>query len=113
MIKGKRLSRVDGLNVLRDAYDLIRDKKKDFMCLAIESAGKMHGVGRRVSAIEIIPELDLFRPCGKNPGDAWFPLERRDERLRILKRLIIFYERDRHDGIIDGVIGRIRLFFNV
>lgn len=35
---------------------------------------------------------------------------KRDERLRILKRLIIFYEKNRHDGITDGVIGRIRSF---
>jgi hypothetical protein len=113
MKKGKRLSRADGLNVLRDAYDLIRDEKENFMCLAIKSAGIMHGVGRGVSAIEMIPELDLFRPCGKSPGDAWFPIENRDERLRILKRLIIFYEKNRHDGIADGMIGRIRSFFNI
>lgn len=31
MKKEKRLSRADGLNVLRDAYDLIRDEKEDFM----------------------------------------------------------------------------------
>lgn len=113
MKKGKRLSRADGLNVLRDAYDLIRDEKENFMCSAIKSAGIMHRVGCGISAIEMIPELDLFRPCGKNPGDAWFPMRKRDERLRILKRLIIFYERNRHDGITDGVIGRIRSFFNV
>lgn len=48
MKKKKRLSRADGLNVLRDAYDLIRDEKEDFMCLAIKSAGIMHGVECRV-----------------------------------------------------------------
>lgn len=113
MKKGKRLSKADGLNVLRDAYDLIRDEKEDLMCLAIKSAGIMHRVGRGVSAIEMIPELDLFRPYEKSPGEAWFPMGKRDERLRILKRLIIFYEKNRHDDITDGVIGRIRSFFNV
>lgn len=61
----------------------------------------------------MIPELDLFRPCGKSPGDAWFPSEMRDKRLRILKRLIMFYEKNRHDGIADRMIWRIRLFFNI
>ena len=64
----------------------------------------MHGVECRVSAIEMIPELDLFMPRGKSPGDAWFPSEMRGKRLRILKRLIMFYEKNRHDGIADGMI---------
>lgn len=74
MRKGKRLSKADGLNVLRDAYDLIRDEKEDFMCSAIKSAGIMHRVGRGVSAIEMIPELDLFRPYEKvreKHGSRW------------------------------------------
>lgn len=73
MRKGKRLSKADGLNVLRDAYDLIRDEKEDFMCSAIKSAGIMHRVGRGVSAIEMIPELDLFRPYEKKSGRSMVP----------------------------------------
>lgn len=113
MRKGKRLSRADGLNVLREAYDLIMEKKENFICLAIKSAGKKYGFGRHASAEEMIPELDLLRPYGKSPGNAWFPVKEREERLRILRRLIIFYERNRHDGIADGVIGKIRSFFNI
>ena len=87
MKKEKRLSRADGLNVLRDAYDLIRDEKEDFMCLAIKSAGIMHGVECRVSAIEMIPELDLFRPCGKSPGDAWFPSEMKGQEVTYIEKI--------------------------
>lgn len=61
----------------------------------------------------MIPELDLFMPRGKSQGDAWFPSEMRGKRLRILKRLIMFYEKNRHDGIADGMIWRIRLFLNI
>lgn len=113
MRKGKRLSRADGLNVLRTAYDLIMEEKENFICLAIRSAGKKYGVGRHASAEEMIPELDLLRPYDRSPGNAWFPVKERKERLRILRRLIAFYERDRHESVIDRVARRIRSFFNV
>lgn len=66
MKKGKRLSRAEGLEVLRDAYGLIGDKKEDFICLAIKSAGMDRGIWRDVSAMDMIPELELLMPEGKN-----------------------------------------------
>lgn len=114
MRKEKRLSRADGLEVLRVARDLIRDKKEHFMCLAIKSAGMARGVEYDVSAMEMIPELELFRPEGKDPDSAWFESSERHERLRILDRLITFYERNRcDDGVIDRIMGKMRSFFYV
>lgn len=87
MKKEKRLSRADGLNVLRDAYDLIRDEKEDFMCLAIKSAGIMHGVKCRVSAIEMIPELDFFQAMREKSGRRMVPVGNEGQEVTYIEKI--------------------------
>lgn len=94
MRKEKRLSRADALEVLRMARGFIEARQEDFICIAIyEALNRKHIKRRWRSAIDLIPELDRYRPVGKRPLMAWWPIEERQTRLDILGDLIDMYEK--------------------
>ena len=56
MKKGKRLSKADGLRVLTEAYDSIKNYSESCMCIAIVESADMLGLAHDDDlAYELIP----------------------------------------------------------
>lgn len=73
MKKEKRLSKADGLKVLKEAYNLIKNGSYTYMCRAIEmTAVELSLADISCVALHLIPELKMFKPVNKRNSDFWF-----------------------------------------
>lgn len=112
MKKEKRLSKADGLRVLTEAYDSIKNYSENCMCIAIVESANMLGLSHDDDlAYELIPELRMFKPIDKNLNSFWFNLDERDKRLSILKTLIDIYNDNDHPDILERIDRKIRSIF--
>lgn len=112
MKKGKRLSRAEGLEVLKRAYRLIKEGRESAMCIAIKMAADETGVDdERSRSIELIPELRMFKPIGKNINSFWFHYSEIDTRLYILHTLIDIYNGTDSPDIVERIARKIRSVF--
>lgn len=112
MIKGKRLSRADGLKVLKEAYNLIKNGSYPYMCRAIEMAAvELSLADISCVALYLIPELKMFKPVNKRNSDFWFHESKRDVRLYIISTLIDIYNGDDHPDIVERIARKIRSIF--
>ena len=89
MRKGRRLSKADGLKVLKEAYNLIKNGSYSYMCRAIEMAAvKLSLADISCVALYLIPELKMFKPVNRKNGDFWFHSSKKNIRLHIIDTLI-------------------------
>lgn len=112
MRKGRKLSEADGLRVLTEAYDSIKNYSESCMCIAIVKSADMLGLAHDDDlAYELIPELRMFKPIDKHLNSFWFDWDERDKRLCILKTLIDIYSDDDHPDIVERISRKIRSIF--
>lgn len=112
MKKEKRLSKADGLRVLTEAYDSIKNYSENCMCIAIVESANMLGLSHDDDlAYELIPGLRMFKPIDKNLNSFWFNWDERDKRLSILKTLIDIYNDNDHPDILERIDRKIRSIF--
>lgn len=112
MKKEKRLSKADGLRVLTEAYDSIKNYSENCMCIAIVESANMLGLSHDDDlAYELIPEFRMFKPIDKNLNSFWFNWDERDKRLSILKTLIDIYNDNDHPDILERIDRKIRSIF--
>ena len=112
MKKGKILSKADGLRVLTEAYDSIKNYSESCMCIAIVESADMLGLAHDDNlAYELIPELRMFKPIDKQLNSFWFNWNERDKRLCILKTLIDIYSDNDHPDILERIDRKIRSIF--
>lgn len=80
------------LSDIKEAKDLILNKKQDFLCLAFAEVNNRYFVGSGVT--KYIPEFNPIFLTNKDKfyGHPWWPIEDKVSRIEALDRLIAIYE---------------------